>query len=626
MPNQKKRSHTGAHALKNRLIAISLFFLLSSVVIFAYRALESKEDQARTRLIEAHATTTLQIINLDLQKRVRSLERLVKRWEVRNGTPRAEFETDAFAILTDDPGYQAIEWVDKSFHVQWIIPLKGNEQAQGLNLGFEKKRLIALQQARDKKLPTMTSAIDLIQGGKGFLVYNPIFVDNEFEGFVLAVFRTQELLEHLIGAPENQVRDADFVMQVLMDGDTIFTEHGWDDVQEKSWERQEEATILNHHFSIKVRPTKHFLIKCHTMLPELILIAGILLSFLVSIIAYLFWKASDAVQTALIANASLEFEIEKRKNTESRLARERQRLECIIDGTRIGTWEWNVQTGETTFNEEWANIIGYTLSEISPVSIETWIKFVHPDDLKVSGELLEKNFNEELDYYECEARMQHKNGEWVWVLDRGQVYAWTDDGKPLLMFGTHQDITERKQFEEKIQHLATHDALTGLVNLRVAQDNIQMALKRAKRNKTLVAILFIDLDSFKGINDNHGHDAGDYVLKEVAGRLVSCVRESDTVARIGGDEFLIVLSDLTVAGHAAEVANKGILSVSHPIDFKGAQLMVGASIGIALYPSNGDNPKLLLKMADEAMYATKKSGKNGYSFAESDSDKNSFSV
>lgn len=243
MTNQKNFSHAGTQAIKNKFIAISIFFLLSIIMIFVYRALETKEDHTRIQQIEAQATTILQVINLDLQKRVRSLQRLVKRWEARNGTPQAEFTTDALAYITDDPGYQAIEWVDKSFHVRWIIPLKGNEKAQGLNLGFEKHRLIALKQARDKKLPTLTSPIDLVQGGKGFLVYNPIFVGNEFEGFVLAVFRTQELLEHLVEVPENQGRDANYIVQILMDRDTIFTEPSWDDNRETRWERQEEATL-----------------------------------------------------------------------------------------------------------------------------------------------------------------------------------------------------------------------------------------------------------------------------------------------------------------------------------------------------------------------------------------------
>ena len=140
-------------------------------------------------------------------------------------------------------------------------------------------------------------------------------------------------------------------------------------------------------------------------------------------------------------------DITERKRAEENLSQERERLAGIIRGTNAGTWEWNVQTGETILNERWAEIIGYTLDELSPVSIETWMKFTHPDDLKTSDELLRKHFSGELDYYECEARMRHKSGEWVWVLDRGRVTTWTDDGKPLMMMGTHQDITARKRAE-----------------------------------------------------------------------------------------------------------------------------------------------------------------------------------
>lgn len=145
------------------------------------------------------------------------------------------------------------------------------------------------------------------------------------------------------------------------------------------------------------------------------------------------------------------FDITNRKQTEAKLRKEQERLVGILRGTNSGTWEWNVQTGATAFNERWAEIIGYTLEELAPINIDTWMKYCHPDDLKVSGELLNKHFEGEVDYYEFEARMKHKNGEWVWVLDRGRVVSWTDDGKPLLMMGTHQDITERKRAEGKLR-------------------------------------------------------------------------------------------------------------------------------------------------------------------------------
>jgi len=156
----------------------------------------------------------------------------------------------------------------------------------------------------------------------------------------------------------------------------------------------------------------------------------------------------------LLSIRSYLFDQTQIKETEDKLTSERRRLAAIIKGTNVGTWEWNVQTGETVFNERWAEIIGYTLEEISPVSIQTWLKYAHPDDLEESGRLLEKHFSGELDYYEYESRMKHKNGSWIWVLDRGQVSVWTPEGQPLFMSGTHQDITGRKHVEEALKQTA----------------------------------------------------------------------------------------------------------------------------------------------------------------------------
>lgn len=123
------------------------------------------------------------------------------------------------------------------------------------------------------------------------------------------------------------------------------------------------------------------------------------------------------------------------------------RFKSVIEGTNVGTWEWNVQTGETVFNERWAEIVGYTLEELAPISIDTWIKLIHPDDLKESRLRLNTCFEKKGNYYELEARMKHKDGNWIWVYDRGKVFDWTKDGKPLMMYGTHQDITKRIQAE-----------------------------------------------------------------------------------------------------------------------------------------------------------------------------------
>ncbi len=144
------------------------------------------------------------------------------------------------------------------------------------------------------------------------------------------------------------------------------------------------------------------------------------------------------------------YDITERKLAEQALENQKRRLATILIGTGAGTWEWNVQTGSTIFNDRWAEMLGYKLEELLPISIDTWRKFTHPDDLKYSSEKLEKHLKGELDYYECEFRMKHKNGEWVWILDRGKINTWDVDGKPLFMSGTHQDITNRKIAEEKL--------------------------------------------------------------------------------------------------------------------------------------------------------------------------------
>jgi PAS domain S-box-containing protein len=144
-------------------------------------------------------------------------------------------------------------------------------------------------------------------------------------------------------------------------------------------------------------------------------------------------------------------DISERKQILEQLADERRRLGDIIDGTHAGTWEWNMQTGECHFNERWAEIFGYRLDELSPFDIDTWKAFTHPDDCKLANQLLQEHFDGKSDYYECEVRMKHKDGHWVWISDRGRLISRTTDGKPLLMSGTHMDITARKMADQELK-------------------------------------------------------------------------------------------------------------------------------------------------------------------------------
>lgn len=328
-----------------------------------------------------------------------------------------------------------------------------------------------------------------------------------------------------------------------------------------------------------------------------------------------YWSIPEFVDGKIVGAVISFSDISERKQMQESLADSRRRLANILEGTNVGTWEWNIQTGEVVFNERWANMLGYRLEDLQPTTINTWTKLAHPEDLANSSALIEKHFSGELDYYECEARMRNKNGSWIWVLDRGKLASRTADGKPLLMSGTHQDITERKINEERIRHLATHDTLTDLPTMRLARDRLLMAINLSKRNKNLAAIMFIDLDGFKKVNDTLGHDAGDHILKHVAAELQSCLRETDTVARIGGDEFLLVATGIRNEDDARVLAEKALRLVSTEITFHGASAKVGASIGISLFPKHGEDMNHLIKLADTAMYKVKTSGKNGIEFA-----------
>ena len=176
-------------------------------------------------------------------------------------------------------------------------------------------------------------------------------------------------------------------------------------------------------------------------------------------------------------------------------------------------------------------------------------------------------------------------------------------------------LDEVHKQRDTIQQLATHDQLTGLPSLRLATDRLEIALHVARRAGKKVALLFIDLDGFKKVNDSLGHEAGDHVLKEVAGNLLKALRAEDTAARVGGDEFIAILGTLPDAEVAARVAERAIAAISRPIDYQGNWISVGASIGIGLFPDHADDAQTLRRVADAAMYSVKRSGKNQFAFA-----------
>ena len=197
-----------------------------------------------------------------------------------------------------------------------------------------------------------------------------------------------------------------------------------------------------------------------------------------------------------------------------------------------------------------------------------------------------------------------------------------EDGNVTHYAGLFTDITQHRLNEERIRQLAYYDALTGLPNRRLLDDRLQHAIRHAHRKQQMLAVMFVDLDHFKAVNDSHGHAAGDHLLTEIAGRLQSCLREDDTLARLGGDEFIVLLPELDSSEHAIRVAHRLIEANARPYRCGDALLRVGSSIGISLYPLDGETADALMERADEAMYQAKAAGRNQFRLTGLETDDN----
>lgn len=196
----------------------------------------------------------------------------------------------------------------------------------------------------------------------------------------------------------------------------------------------------------------------------------------------------------------------------------------------------------------------------------------------------------------------------------GRISGWRENYVMKLRCGEivaiYDDVTERKQEEDRTHYLAHYDALTHLPNRTLIADRVRQALAKAKRDKTRMALMFADLDKFKPVNDELGHDVGDLLLQEVAKRLQDCMRESDTAARVGGDEFIILLPTIETEQDARVVAEKICHALDQPFELAGHRLSISCSIGVAVYPEHGGDEEQLVKHADTAMYCAKQSGRN----------------
>ena len=305
-------------------------------------------------------------------------------------------------------------------------------------------------------------------------------------------------------------------------------------------------------------------------------------------------------------------DLTEQKQAEADLIKSEEKFQTLTTVSPVGVF-YTTSDGDYTYvNDRWCAIAGMTEEQaLGP----GWRESLHPDD---RDEIYEKwvNAAQKHKMFKAEYRFLTPAGKITWVM--GQAMAHKDKRGHIMGYvGSITDITDRKALEKRLENLASFDDLTGLYNRRVFELELTKALARSDRNSSTLALLFVDLDGFKEINDRQGHEAGDQVLKDVATRMTELFRQSDTVGRIGGDEFTVIMEGLVTRENTEKVVGKLLLALRDPYILpNGAAAQLSASIGIAFAPTDAKTIQQLFSMADKAMYKAKQQGKNQFVFTE----------
>lgn len=306
-------------------------------------------------------------------------------------------------------------------------------------------------------------------------------------------------------------------------------------------------------------------------------------------------------------------DVHKRRVTEDALRQNQLNLDIALKGAAFHLWHFDVRRQIMEDLDPLLEGLGYRKTPQTH-TIGFWASLLHPEDLAYLRSLRLNPLPSELTEKGIEIRLRASDGNWRWMVTRARVVEADSQGEPLLVAGTCLDITDRKRAEQQLLQTAQHDSLTGLPNRALTYAFGEHLLAATPRHHSRCAVLFVDLDRFKPINDTYGHAAGDEVLRQVARRLRQCVRSEDVVGRLGGDEFLVVLAHVSSPEDISHIAAACLEEVARPVLHQDLELQVSPSIGISVYPTDGDSMEALVRNADRAMYHAKENGRNNFQF------------
>ncbi len=304
-------------------------------------------------------------------------------------------------------------------------------------------------------------------------------------------------------------------------------------------------------------------------------------------------------------------DITKRKLNEQALQAAERRYRSIFENTVEGIFQTTADGQYLNANPALAKIYGYDSAEELIFNLNNISKQLYVDTSRRDQFVSIMQSREQFTNFE--SQVFKRDGSVIWISENARAVQ-DEQGDFLYFEGTVEDITERKSYSQKMEYQASHDDLTGLPNRTLLKDRLQQAINNADRTSSQLAVVFVDLDKFKDINDSMGHRAGDELLVTMGSRLASCLRDSDTVARAGGDEFVLILSNLYHIQSLSLTLDRILMTIAKPYQIQQREFIVTCSLGVSLYPDDGKDSDALLKNADAAMYEAKKAGKNNYQF------------
>lgn len=572
--------------------------------------LDSERQRVQERLGFQARSLTHQL-EANLHEQVQGLNLLAQLWTHHNRMPRAEWELDARFYISNFAGYQSIQWADPNMKVLWAEPVQGNEAALNFQLTPSHPNYATALAARDTGRPHLSDSIELLQGGRGFVLYTPIYLHDangalHFDGFMQGVFRVGTLMDNLLEQADNHL----FSVRLLEHGQPLYTRVQPDGLLEDTL-RIPLRLLNNRSFELELSPSAALVQSLATPLPMVVFGTSVTISLL--LVAALALARENARRAAALStgNRQLSQEAEQHREIERDLRDSRERLQLALDLTdssRDALFIFDLQHRELLhMNRATYSSLGYSAEEFRHLLRDdperlipgffAWLQLVQ----QASRLNLSMIFQREMQRRDGSLQAAEINTQLIHRGERDYLIA------------VARDNSERLQLEAQLQKLSQQDGLTGLFNRRHFDRQLQSEWRRLRRADAPLAVLMLDVDHFKRFNDCLGHLAGDDALRRVAGALQGCLqREGDVACRYGGEEFVIILTDTGQDGasHVAARVHQRIaeLAIEHP----GTELgRLTLSIGVAIAtPGQDTEPDELIAQADKALYEAKHRGRN----------------